>query len=427
MAGTLDRRRFVRLAALSGAAALAGCRTSDALGDGQPIKLGYVSPQSGPLFGFGEADSFGIEGARAAFKDGLEVGGRDHPVEILVRDSQSSPTRAGELARDLIVRDQVTLMLVSSTPETTNPVADACEEAGMPCISTLTPYQTWYLARRPAPDPDARKPYRWTWHFFWGLEDVIDVFSDMWTQVETNQVLGALWPDDSDGRAWSVGFPNVLRNQGYRIVSSDRYRSQRDSFAAEIDAFQAADAQIVTGVPLPGDFANFWRQAGRRGYRPRIASVGKALAFPAFIEAMRAADGLSTEVSWSPRHPFRSSLTRAGAAQLAEDFQRRTGRQWIQPIGFVHALFEVAVSVLRRAGDIADKPALVDAIKATRLDTVVGPVDWTSAQAYFPNVARTPLVGGQWRRGRTWPFELEIVSNTSHPEIPATGTLQPIA
>ena len=423
----VDRRRFVRLAALSGAAALAGCRTSDTLGNRQPIKLGYVSPQSGPLFGFGEADSFVIEGARAALRNGLEIGGRAHPVEILVRDSQSSPTRAGELARDLIVRDQVTMMLVSSTPETTNPVADACEAAGTPCLSTLTPYQSWYLARRPAPDPVARTPYRWTWHFFWGLEDVIGVFSDMWGQVETNQVLGGLWPDDSDGRAWGVGFPTVLRNQGYRIVDPGRYPGQQDSFSTEIDAFEAAGAQIVTGVPLPGDFANFWKQARRRQYRPRVASVGKALAFPAFIEAMGAAEGLSAEVSWSPRHPFTSSLTGAGAAQLAADFQRRTGRQWIQPIGFVHALFEVAVSVLRRAGDIADRPALVDAIKATRLDTIAGRVDWTRAQADFPNVARTPLVGGQWHRGRTWPFELEIVSNTSHPEIPATGTLQPIA
>jgi branched-chain amino acid transport system substrate-binding protein len=253
------------------------------------------------------------------------------------------------------------------------------------------------------------------------------VFADMWGQVETNQVLGGLWPDDSDGRAWSVGFPNVLRNQGYRVVDPGRYPGQQDSFSTEIDAFEAAGAQIVTGVPLPGDFANFWKQAHRRAYLPRIASVGKALAFPAFIEAMGAADGLSTEVSWSPRHPFTSSLTGASAAQLAEDFQRRTGRQWIQPIGFVHALFEVAASVLRRAVDIADKPALVDAIKTTRLDTIVGRVDWTNVQADFPNVARTPLVGGQWHRGRTWPFELEIVSNTSHPEIPATGTLQPIA
>jgi hypothetical protein len=48
------------------------------------------------------------------------------------------------------------------------------------------------------------------------------------------------------------------------------------------------------------------------------------------------------------------------------------------------------------------------------------------AQADFPNVSRTPLVGGQWRKGTTWPFELAIVSNTIHPEIPATGTLQSI-
>ena len=57
-------------------------------------------------------------------------------MEILVRDSQSNPARAAEVARDLIDRDQVSLMLVSSTPETTNPVADVCEAAGMPCIST---------------------------------------------------------------------------------------------------------------------------------------------------------------------------------------------------------------------------------------------------------------------------------------------------
>ena len=278
---------------------------ADALGDRQPVKLGYVSPQSGALSGFGGADSFVIEGVRAAFRNGLEIGGRAHPVEILVRDSQSSPTRAGELARDLIARDQVTLMLVSSTPETTNPVADACEEAAMPCISTVTPYQSWYLARRPAPDPGARKPYRWTWHFFWGLEDVIDVFSDMWSQVETNQVLGGLWPDDSDGRAWSVGFPNVLRNQGYRIVSPGRYRRQQDSFTTEIDAFEAAGAQIITGVPLPGDFANFWRQAGRRGYRPRIASIGKAMTAVALLREQEAGrieidDPVHDHLPWLP-------------------------------------------------------------------------------------------------------------------------------
>jgi branched-chain amino acid transport system substrate-binding protein len=424
MAASLDRRRFLHLAALSGAAALAGCGTSKVLGDRQPVRIGYVSPQSGPLFAFGQADGFVVDGARRAFRDGLEIGGRAYPVEILVRDSQSSAGRAGEVARDLIERDQVAMMLVASTPETTNPVADACEEAGMPCVSTATPYQSWYLARYPAPAPGT--PYRWTWHFFWGLEDITAVFAEMWGQVENNMILGGLWPDDRDGQAWRDTFPKVLRTQGYQIVDPGLYPDEQGSFATQIDAFKASQVEVVTGVPLPSDFATFWKQAAARDYRPRIASLGKALAFPAFLEAVGSAEGVSSEVWWSPRHPFGSSLTGASASQLCDDYQARTGRQWIQPLGFVHALFEVAASVLRRAGDVGDRRAVADAIKATRLDTVVGRVDWTRDQADVPNVSRTPLVGGQWRRGRTWPFELEIVSNESHPEIPATGTLQPI-
>ncbi len=42
------------------------------------------------------------------------------------------------------------------------------------------------------------------------------------------------------------------------------------------------------------------------------------------------------------------------------------------------------------------------------------------------NVAKTPLVGGQWSKGTTFPYELVIVSNKDHPEIPAGGTMQPL-
>jgi branched-chain amino acid transport system substrate-binding protein len=421
----VDRRRFVRLAALSGAALLAGCRTSDPLAGRQPVKLGFVTPQSGPLFTFGDADGFVIDAVRQRFKHGLDIGRRAHAVQVLVKDSQSDPVRAREVARQLIDA-QVHLMLVSSTPETTNPVADACEQAGVPCISTVTPYQPWFLDRDPPQKPEEPKPYQWTWHFFWGLEDLISVFADMWGQVENNQVLGGLWPDDGDGRAFSRGFPAALEPQGYRIVDPGRYRNEKDSFKVEIQRFKDAGADIVTGVPVPPDFATFWKQAGEAGYRPKIATVAKAALFPAFLEAMGDAVGISVEVWWSPSHPFRSSLTGERAADLARAYTTATGRQWTQPIGFAHALFEVAVHVLQRAGDVNDRQAIVDAIQATRLDTIVGPIDWTSRLADFPNVARTPLVGGQWRPGRTWPFELEIVSNATHPEIPADGALKPI-
>jgi branched-chain amino acid transport system substrate-binding protein len=422
---SVDRRRFVQLAALSGAALLTGCATSDPLANRQPVKLGFVTPQSGPLFTFGDADGFVIDAVRQRFKDGLELGGRAHPLQILVKDSQSDAVRADEVARQLIDQ-QVHLMLVSSTPETTNPVADACEQAGVPCISTVTPYQTWFLDRKPAQSPEDPKPYQWTWHFFWGLEDLISVFADMWGQVENNQVLGGLWPDDNDGKAFARAFPAALEPQGYRVVDPGRYRNEKDSFRAEIQRFRDAGTDIVTGVPVPPDFATFWKQAGEEGYKPKIATVCKAALFPAFLEAMGDAAGISAEVWWSPNHPFTSSLTGERAGDLARAYTTATGRQWTQPIGFAHALFEVAVHALQRAGDVGDRQGVVDAIQATNLDTIVGPVNWTSRLADFPNVARTPLVGGQWRKGTRWPFELEIVSNATHPEIAAAGSLQPI-
>jgi branched-chain amino acid transport system substrate-binding protein len=423
--GRPDRRRFLRLTALAGAAALTGCAASDTRDGTPPIRLGYVSPQSGPLFAFGEADAFVVADVQRALVGGLKVGGRTHPVEILVRDSQSSPERAGDLARELITRDQVTMLLAAPTPETTNPVADAGERYGTPCVTTGTPYQSWYLRRDPAPDPADPKPYRFTWHFSWGLEDIIAVFADMWSQVANNGVLGGLWPDDGDGRAWGRTFPKVLGAQGYRVLDMGRYQAGQDSFAAELDKLEAGGAGIVTGVPPPADFATFWKQAADRGYRPPVVSIGRAM-FPAFIEAMGTAAGVSTEVWWSPGHPFRSSLTGASARQLAEAYQDQTGRQWTQLIGPVHALFEVATAALRAAGDIGDPRALAEAVRATSMATIAGPVDWGRAQADFPNVSRTPLAGGQWRRGTTWPFELQVVSNAVHPEIPATGELRPI-
>jgi branched-chain amino acid transport system substrate-binding protein len=59
-----------------------------------------------------------------------------------------------------------------------------------------------------------------------------------------------------------------------------------------------------------------------------------------------------------------------------------------------------------------------------RLDTVVGTVDWRAGPVR--GVARTPLVGGQWRTGTDDRHELVIVSNAQHPEIPAAGTVEPL-
>jgi len=394
---------------------------------GRTIKIGYVSPKTGPLAGFAEADDFIIAGAQKAFGAGLTVGGTTYPIQIITQDTQSDSARAASVAGDLITNDQIDVMLVASTPDTTNPVADQCEANGVPCISTVAPWQPYFFGRQK--DPANPVPFTWTYHFFWGLEDIISVFLDMWSQVSVAKKVGGIFPNDPDGNAWGDaknGFPPAFAAAGYTLTDPGRYGNgtPTSDFSAQIGAFKTAGDEIITGVPIPPDFTTFYTQAIQQGFRPKVASVGKALLFPSSVEALGdKGDGLSCEVWWSPEHPFTSSLTGQTAQALADEYTTTTTKQWTQPIGFGHALFEVLADVLKRTTNVDDKSAFITAMKATKLNTVVGPLDWTVGKP-FPNIAKTPLVGGQWGKGTDHPYELTIVSNKDHPEIPKLGNLR---
>jgi branched-chain amino acid transport system substrate-binding protein len=424
----MNRRAFV-----AGSMAVAAAPVcAPAVRAAKTLKLGYVSPQTGPLAAFAEADNFVIGNFLSTVRGGIKVGSETHAVEVAVKDSQSNPSRAADVAKELILANKVDLMLVASTPETTNPVATQCEIEETPCISTVAPWQPYFIGRQQSPrDPAAWKPFSYTYHFFWGLEDVIAVFTNMWGQLATNKSVGGLFPNDSDGNAWGdkqVGFPPVLDKLGYKLADPGRYQNLTDNFTAQISAFKREACEIVTGVVLPPDFTTFWNQARQQGFRPKVASVGKALLFPVAVEALGAnGNNLSSEVWWSPNHPFRSSLTGQSAKQIADAYEQATRKQWTQPIGFVHALFEVAVDALKRSADKGDAKAIAAAIAATKLDTIVGQVAWGGDNLppfAQKNIAKTPLVGGQWRLREAAKYDIVITDNKTAPQIPVGGPMQ---
>lgn len=421
----ITRRDLLKSAAATGVIAGTSGLAMPAIAQNKPVKLGYVSPQTGPLAPFAEADKFIIDAFRKAAGDGYEV---------IVKDSQSNPNRAADVAKELIVDDGIDLMLVASTPETTNPVTTTCESEEVPCLSTVAPWQPWFIGQQGNPgDPNSWKPFNYGYHFFWGLEDVIAVYTGMWGQVETNKSVGGLFPNDGDGNAWGdkkVGFPPVLDQKGYKLTDPGRYQNLTDDFSAQINAFKSANCEIITGVMIPPDFTTFWNQAKQQGFTPKVASIGKAILFPQAVEALgKSGNNLATEIWWSPSHPFKSSLNGQSSAEVAEGFTKATGRQWTQPIGFVHALFELAVDVMKRAEDPTDADAVVEAIAATKLDTLVGPIAW-DGKGLPPfaqkNIAKTPLVGGQWRLKDGSGYDLVITENALAPNIPTAGKMEPI-
>lgn len=415
-----SRRGFL----VAGTAALATpaiLSASRAYAQTPTLKVGHVSPRTGPLAGFAEADEFVLAQIQDMFSAGIENNGKTWNVEIISKDSQSNPNRAAEVAADLILGDEVDIIVAASTPDTTNPVADQAEVNEVPCITTDCPWQPYFFGRNGVPG----EGFRYTYHFFWGLEDVIGAFLDMWDKSGVAKQVGGLFPNDADGNAWGhpeLGLPKPLADAGYALLDPGRYQPLSDDFSNYIAAFKEAGCEIVTGNMIPPDFATFWAQAAQQGFRPKVVTIGKALLFPSVISSLGdRGDGLSSEVWWSPAHPFASSLTGASAADLANGYSAATGRPWTQPIGFKHALFEVVADVVRRSEDLEDYEANLAAITSTNLDTIVGNVNW--ANGPINNVTKTPLVAGQWQKEGD-AFDLKIVANSNAPEIPLTGELK---
>lgn len=82
----IQRRHFTQ-----GMAAAALLGTTSLVWAADTVKIGYVSPQTGALASFGEADKWVIDQMKTAFKDGIVIGGKKHEVQIILKDSQSNP------------------------------------------------------------------------------------------------------------------------------------------------------------------------------------------------------------------------------------------------------------------------------------------------------------------------------------------------
>ena len=248
----------------------------------------------------------------------VEGAGGTFDIEIVVtrQPVQSEPRRRSRQGADRRPGDRPDARRLDAGDD--QPGLDAMRDRGMPNISTMAPWQPWFIGRQadPGGGPPAWKPFDYTFHYFWGLEDIIAVFLNMWNQLDTNKVVGGLFPNDGDGNAWGDpvnGVPPAFKKAGYK---TDRSRplpephrrflraDHRVQECRRRDRHRRRAAARLHHLLEPGAPAGLQAEGGR--------SVGKAILFPESVEVLgEAGNNLSSEVWWSPNHPFKSSLTGA--------------------------------------------------------------------------------------------------------------------
>ena len=253
----------------------------------------------------------------------------DLPDRDRAKDSQSNPDRAAEVAGELITDDKVDLMLVESTPETTNPVADVCEANGVPCMSTVAPWQPCFFGRQARAYTARRRAVRLDLPLLLGSRGHHRRLPrHVGPGVETNKIVGALWPNDGDGNAWSSPRSASRRPSSRPATrSSTRVdtRTGTQDFSAQITpSRRPASRSSPVCRSRPTSRPSGSRRPSRISTPRSRRSARRCSSRPRSTPLATSAKGLSTEVWWSPSHPFKSSLTGASAKELADGYTAAT-------------------------------------------------------------------------------------------------------
>jgi len=420
----LTRRELIAATAATSAALALGARPAFAA---DTLKVGFISPRTGPLAGFGETDGYVLEVVRKALEKGLDIGGKSYAVEILDQDTQSDPSRAGQLAKDLINNQGIDVMLVISTPETINPVADACEAAGVPCLSTVMPWEAWYFGR--GAKPGQPSPFKWTYHFGFGVGEFHKTYVSQWNLIETNKKVGVMYPNDADGNAIRANLAPLLQKDGFTIIDPGAYETGTTDFSSQIALFKQEGVEIINSFPIPPDFATFWRQAAQQGLhrQVKIIQVAKTGLFPSGVEALgELGINLASAAYWHKAFPYKSTISGVSGPELADGYEASSGKQWTQQLGATLALFDAGFAAVKNSGDPKSKDAVAKALSTLNTVTIAGKVDFTTGP--FPNISPGPIIGTQWVKapeGSKFPLDYVVTENVTDPNVPVGAKLLP--
>ena len=390
------------------------------------ITIGFITPLTGALAGFASGDEYVLNQIKQtqSFKNGIKIGKKTYKINIVTQDSQSSPTRAGQVAEQLIQQNHVDMILTTSTPETTNPVATACEKLGTPCLSTVVPWESWYAALGGNPQKPTTN-FKYASMFFFGLKEFQGCFAPMWNRIPTNKVVACMYPNDADGNAFREGFIPLIKQSGYTPVDGGAYTDGITDYTSMIADFKARGCEVYSNCPLPPDFNTFWKQASEQGFKPKLATVAKVLLFPSDTVALgKLVNNIATDSWWGPYMPYSSSLDGQSASALAAAYEAATGNQWTQSVGSSYALFEIAKQAFGTVSNPHDHAEVASALHAVDYTGMCGPINFKAGPA--PGVGIIPPVGVQWKASTgKYPFVMKVVDNSLNSSVKIEADLVP--
>ena len=182
-------------------------------------------------------------------------------------------------------------MLATSTPETIVPVAATAEAAGVPCVTTVCPWEAFYS--RPGRQALARgsadlRPLQVGVSLQLGVPDFAAAYLSLWSQIPTNKKVAVMYPNDDDGNAIRAALEPVLKGAGYTIVDpGPTIQTGPTTTYVAYHAVQQARCEIFNTSPSAG-LHHLLAAGGAAGVHEvvKIAQIAKTGLFASQVNAV---------------------------------------------------------------------------------------------------------------------------------------------
>jgi ABC-type branched-subunit amino acid transport system substrate-binding protein len=223
--------------------------------DGKTIKLGVITPLSGPVAVIGKPLTSGNEVWFEALNAKGGIGGK-YKVELVEEDSQYK-TDVAVQKYNKIKGDVVSFAQVLGTPST---------------LAVLPQLRTDKMLAAPA-SLDA----------FWVREDnLLPVGGPYQVQAinavdyylsdgggSKDDVICTMIQDDVYGEAGQQGIDFAAEKYGFSVANTQKFKQGTENYAGQIGALAGAKCQMVFLVATPSDAAKIWGTAAQARFAPQ--------------------------------------------------------------------------------------------------------------------------------------------------------------
>jgi len=360
-------------------------------GVAQTIKVGAVVPLTGRYAALGAQVKTGYEIAvqHQNAAGGVTVGGKKLQIELILFDDESDPTKTVARLETLATQGVVAYL------------GGAGSDLHAAAASIGDKNKIAYLGVAFAFHGIHKQGLRYLFSPFPKSPDLTKeslVFLDAMIPAAQRPRKVALFLERTDwGKEMGGLWESAAKQHGYQIVTSGEYAPGAKDFSDLILKAKSAGAEAVLALPSPPDGMTIIKQMKELDFNAKVNLFIRAADPPVWAQNL-GKDG--DYVLLSPGWHFAARYPKV--AELNEAHQKLFNRPADPLVGPSYACVQILADSITRAQTL-DRDKIRDAVAATNVTTVVGPVRFRS-----DGTGEVKVFFQQWLKGKqelVWPKE----------------------